>query len=64
MMNGGNADLALLDSNGIILASSMGGGTLAENFDRAGLSAGQYFIRVYRADPPATVNYQLSVNFA
>jgi Domain of unknown function (DUF4347)/Bacterial pre-peptidase C-terminal domain len=64
MMNGGNADLALLDSNGTVLASSIRGGTLAENFDRAGLSAGQYFIRVYRVDPGTTVNYQLSVNFA
>ena len=64
MMNGGNADLALLDSNGMVLASSIRGGTLAENFDSSGLSAGNYFIRVYRVDPGATVNYQLSVNFA
>ncbi|HAZ47375.1 MAG TPA: hypothetical protein DCZ55_23695 [Cyanobacteria bacterium UBA11371] len=64
MMNGGNADLALLDSNGTILASSTRTGALAENIDRSGLSAGQYFIRVYRVDPGATVNYQLSFNFA
>ncbi|HAZ47371.1 MAG TPA: hypothetical protein DCZ55_23675 [Cyanobacteria bacterium UBA11371] len=64
MMNGGNADLALLDSNGMVLASSIRGGTLAENIDRSRLSAGNYFIRVYRVDPGATVNYQLSINFA
>ncbi|HAZ47374.1 MAG TPA: hypothetical protein DCZ55_23690, partial [Cyanobacteria bacterium UBA11371] len=64
MMNGGNADLALIDSNGMVLASSIRGGTLAENIDRAGLLPGQYFIRVYRVDPGATVNYQLSINFA
>jgi Domain of unknown function (DUF4347)/Bacterial Ig-like domain/Beta-propeller repeat len=64
MMNGGNADLALLDSNGTILASSTRGGTLAENFDSSVFSAGQYFIRVNRVDPGAIVNYQLSVNFS
>lgn len=64
MMNGGNADLALLDSNGTILASSTLGGTLAERIDRAGLSPGNYFIRVYQASPNQTVNYQLSLNFA
>ncbi len=59
---GGNADLALYNINGNLLASSTNTGTLNDRIDFSTLTAGSYYIRVYQASPGQSVNYRLRMN--
>lgn len=55
-----NANVQLLNSSGVVVATSAQAGTTAESISRQ-LSAGSYFIRVYASS--GSTNYRLGLNF-
>ncbi len=57
-----NAEVQLLDGNGVILTSGVQSGTSIENISRSNLLPGNYFIRVFIAAGQPLAQYTLTVS--
>ncbi|KYC37433.1 hypothetical protein WA1_48435 [Scytonema hofmannii PCC 7110] len=59
-----NADVELLNSNGLLISASTNGGSANEALSFSNLQAGAYYIRVYQGVGGANTNYNLSLSAA